>query len=87
MTFHMRRATYNRHAPDTTLLWSSVDCVVSWRSLHVLHVRQAEYLRSFELTESGEPSAVSPGLELRAERIRFLLLFDGCGRADGETAM
>lgn len=32
MTFHMRRATYNRHAPDTTLLWS-VDCVVSWRSL------------------------------------------------------
>lgn len=31
MTFHMRRATYNRHAP--TLLWSSVDCVVSWRSL------------------------------------------------------
>lgn len=52
----------------------------------VLHVRQAEYLRSFELTESGELSAVSPGLELRAERIRFLL-FDGCGRADGETAM
>lgn len=33
MTFHMRRATYNRHAPDTTLLWSSVDCVISWRSL------------------------------------------------------
>lgn len=84
MTFHMRHATYNRHAPDTTLLWSSVYCVVSWRSLHV---RQAEYLRSLELTESGELSAVSAGLELRAERIRFLLLFDGCGRADGETVM